>query len=66
MPTLQIVVSEEEKTKVERLVLKLNLYNNEHYSLSSFLSSSLLEIVNKLEQEMPIIPINNNHGGQSV
>ena len=57
MPTLQVVVTEEEKRKVERLVLKLNLYESKHLSVSGFLSRSLIEIVEKIEDDLPIIPI---------
>jgi len=56
MPTLQIIVSDDQKRRVERLVLKMNLFNNEDNSVSSFLSSSLMEIINKLENELPILP----------
>jgi len=57
MATLQIVVTDEEKKKVERLVLKLNLYENTNSSVSCFLSRSLMEIVDKLEDDLPIIPV---------
>jgi hypothetical protein len=56
MPTLQIIVSETEKKQVERLVLKMNLFNNEDYSVSSFLSSSIMDLVKKLENDLPLIP----------
>jgi len=51
--TLQIVVNEDEKKRVENLVLRLSVYEGKHLSISTFLSRSLMEVVEKLDHEIP-------------
>jgi len=50
---LQIVVSDKEKQKVENLVMRLSLYEGKKLSVSTFLSRSLMEVVDKLNDEIP-------------
>jgi len=54
MKTVQIIVTDDEKKRIESIVTRMSMMDNVRYSVSSFLSQSIMDVVTKLESELPM------------